>query len=630
MATSNRNKTLNHVLLNVYDLFDSKVHYVVPRYQRGYAWTSEQVGILLDDLEESFNTSRDEEYLLGQIIVCPSEDPDTELSNKYTQWDLIDGQQRCTTLYLMLLAMYQKLTRIKPNVDGTQDREVSELHVLATHNLGKNRNWPKIKPASNGVLVLAALVNDLDLPEVDGPTAANLNSAWAQVNDYLDNFPKDDFEDFLDFFQRQVVLIRLELDESKHALRVFSKVNNRGLTLDDSDLIKNYLFQKVSSNDEFEKLAEHWDNSASILYKSRLKKTQTMDFLLKLKAGITTGRSISSGRIFDTWSSELSSEDAVKEFARRLPFDAQTVRDLSYNEVKQSGGYSDWNHFTWARKVVQHFEVLLAGAHLTDSAYGAFNRLVQDRMVLAVLSKTEKDFERLVHPWAMNAQALDGNPTQSEIIQCARESDVFEGLEELFDTAFIKIQSLRYTTQTHQETIRYLLARASKILQDRIDSNDRSLQSYMQTTSTKRDSKRGYDLDHIFPKSPTQFQLSWRKSEDWDSLDDETKAFRESKAVHSIGNLVLLHPKDNRDQSDALPWDTEKLRNFENSEIYLNRLTVEKGIDRFTDAHYEIVKELGLQEIPTLDSWSEETIERRAVLIWNLIKTDMRHSFGLR
>jgi uncharacterized protein with ParB-like and HNH nuclease domain len=627
LATSNRRRALNHELLNVYDLFDSKVHYVVPRYQRGYAWTSEQVGILLDDLEESFLSSRDEEYLLGQIIVCPSEDPDKTLSSKYQQWDLIDGQQRCTTLYLMLLAMYKKLKRTKITSDGSLSREVSELHVLATHNLENKTEWPKIRPASNGIAILEALVNDLDAPDVEGPTAANLTSAWSQIVEYFENFPDGEFEDFLDYFQKQVVLIRLELDEAKHALRVFSKVNNRGLTLDDSDLIKNYLFQKVSSNDEFEKLAQSWNTAANTLYGSRLKKTQTMDFLLKLKVGIKTGKSISSSRIYDSWSSILTSEESVKEFARKLPDDAQTIKDISLNKVEQSGGYSDWNYFTGARKVVQHFEVLLAGSHLTATSYENFNRLVQDRMVLAVLSKTEKDFERLVHPWAKNVQDLDSNPSWAEVLSAAKQAEALDGLDDLFDTAFLKVQALRYSTQSHQETLRYLLARSSKILQDLIDSNGRDLQGYMQTTSTKKNAKKGYDLDHIFPKSKNQFQLHWKKSEDWDSLDDETKTSREAKVIHSLGNLVLLHPKDNREQSDSLPWDRNKMENFENSELYLNRLTVDKGRERFTSDHWEVIQSLGLDETPVLDNWSEDSVDSRAKIIWSLISNDMKASF---
>lgn len=629
-AKGSHRKALNHELMSVYDLFDSKIHYVVPRYQRGYAWTNEQVGILLEDLDEAFRTSPDEEYLLGQIIVCPSEEPDKTLGAKYQQWDVIDGQQRCTTLYLMLLAMYLKLKKMDLETDGSRSREVSELHVLSTHNLSSDAEWPKIKPASNGIQILEALVNELKTPDVEGPTSANILSAWNQINDYLEGIiERHYFENFLEYFQKQVVVIRLELDEAKHALRVFSKVNNRGLTLDDSDLIKNFLFQKVSKSDEFEKLANYWDESSNTLYNARLKKTQTMDFLLKLKIGIRTGRSISSGKIFDTWSDELKTEELVKDFARGLPSDAKTVKDISHNEVKQTGGYSDWNYFTGARKVVQHFEVLLAAQHLSNTSYNRLNRLVQDRTLLAVLSKTEKEFETRVHPWAKNVSQLDSNPTSEEILSAAKNAEVLDGLDDLYDTAFIKIQALRYSTQTHQETLRYLLARASKIVQDTVDSNSRDLKSYMETTSSKKNAKLGFDLDHIFPKSSTQFQLHWKKNDDWDEIDDEQRALREGKLIHSIGNLVLLHPQDNREQSDALPWDEVKKDNFGMSELYLNRLLVQESNQKLGDRQLQKISELGLQALPQLDNWGDDSVELRARWIWEIIKSDMKKNLQL-
>lgn len=629
-AKGSHRKALNHELMSVYDLFDSKIHYVVPRYQRGYAWTNEQVGILLEDLDEAFRTSPDEEYLLGQIIVCPSEEPDKTLGAKYQQWDVIDGQQRCTTLYLMLLAMYLKLKKMDLETDGSRSREVSELHVLSTHNLSSDAEWPKIKPASNGIQILEALVNELRIPDVEGPTSANILSAWNQINDYLEGIiERHYFENFLEYFQKQVVVIRLELDEAKHALRVFSKVNNRGLTLDDSDLIKNFLFQKVSKSDEFEKLANYWDESSNTLYNARLKKTQTMDFLLKLKIGIRTGKSISSGKIFDTWSDELKTEELVKDFARGLPSDAKTVKDISHNEVKQSGGYSDWNYFTGVRKVVQHFEVLLAAQHLSNTSYNRLNRLVQDRTLLAVLSKTEKEYETRVHPWAKNVSQLDSNPTSEEILNAAKNAEVLDGLEDLYDTAFIKIQALRYSTQTHQETLRYLLARASKIVQDTVDSNPRDLKSYMETTTSKKNAKLGFDLDHIFPKSSTQFQLHWKKKADWDEIDDDQRALREGKLIHSIGNLVLLHPQDNREQSDALPWDEVKKDNFGMSELYLNRLLVQESNQKLGDRQLQKIAVLGLESLPQLDNWGDDSVELRARWIWEIIKSDIKKNLQL-
>jgi hypothetical protein len=625
---SSHRKTLHHTLASVYDLFDSRQHYVVPRYQRGYHWASEQVKNLLDDLDEGFRNSPEEEYLLGQIIVCPSEDPDKNLDSKYQQWDVIDGQQRCTTLYLMLVAMYLKLKSLDKDANGSRSREVSEMHVLTTHSTSSGVEWPKVKPASNGMQVMEALVNELKVPEVEGPTSANLVSAWNQINDFVDSIVEQNyFDNFLEYFQKQVVVIRLELEEAKHALRVFSKVNNRGLTLDDSDLIKNFLFQKVSKTEEFDKLANYWDSAANTLYSSRLKKTQTMEFLLKLKIGIETGRSIPSSKIFEPWSDEvLLTEDDVKNFARGLPQDANTVKNLSFNSVSQNGGYSDWNFFTSARKVLQHFEVLLAAEHLTPTSYTRLNRLVQERTLLAVLSKTEKEFETRVHPWAKLVSQLDTHPSSEEIWATAKSAEVLDGLDDLFDTAFIKVQSLRYSTQSHQETLRYLLARASKTVQDSVDSNIRDLKGYMETTSSKKNAKLGFDLDHIFPKSQSQFQLHWKKAEDWETLDEDQRIYRENKVIHSLGNLVLLHPSDNREQSDSLPWERVKVENFGNSELYLNRLLVQDSENKLAVRQIQKIEELNVPAFPQLDAWSEEAVEERARSIWTIVKTEMKKS----
>jgi hypothetical protein len=110
-------------------------------------------------------------------------------------------------------------------------------------------------------------------------------------------------------------------------------------------------------------------------------------------------------------------------------------------------------------------------------------------------------------------------------------------------------------------------------------------------------------------------------------MSDDAKASSQAKWIHSIGNLVLLHPRDNRDQSDALPWSTEKLENFEKSELYLNRLTTEDGWKNFNQAETETLESVSLDAMPTLDVWDGAAVESRAKLIWSLIESDMRDSF---
>jgi uncharacterized protein with ParB-like and HNH nuclease domain len=621
---------LDYDLFNVKNLFREN-HYVVPRYQRGYAWLDEQVNNLLEDLDLAFDEAPDEDYLLGQIIVCPSDTP-VKLAGVGAQWDLIDGQQRTTTLYLMMLYIYQRLAKIDP-----ESRSFSDWRLLSTHE-DKDLEVAKVTPASNGHLVLDALINRKALPKADSPTSTNLVSAWNQICEFLDTFSDQRFESFIKYFGEKVVVIRLQLEDAKHALRIFSRVNNRGLVLDESDIIKNFLFQSVSDQ-EFDNLSESWNDAANALNGSRLKRTKDMDFLLKLKAGILTGRSISTRNLFDTFAPTsrsakkdfedvalLNTPQKVKDFARSLPINAKMIKQLSQNNVEQLLGYDDNSHFSYLRKVVQHFEVLLAGSHLTETAYSHLNRIVQDRMVLAVLSKTVKEFERDVHPWAKLVSQLDVNPTKEELVLTARNAGVLQDLDTLFDTAFIRINSLRYTTQTHQEILRYILARASKVHQDRIDSIKTDMKTYMRTSGKSGDSL-GFDLDHIFPQSRSQFS-NFPKPSDWNDLSDEAKTSFESKYVHSIGNLSLLHPRDNRDQSDALPNSSQKIENYLDSELYINRLLA-KSDDVSSSRHQKQIDELGLERMPTMSDWNSEAIDLRADLIWGIVKKDILGSFGL-
>jgi hypothetical protein len=247
-------------------------------------------------------------------------------------------------------------------------------------------------------------------------------------------------------------------------------------------------------------------------------------------------------------------------------------------------------------------------------------------MVLAVLSKTVKDFERDVHPWAKMVSQLDVNPTKEEIILTARAAGVFQDLDTLFDTAFIRINSLRYTTQTHQEILRYILARVSKVHQDRIDSIKTDMKTYMRTSSKNGDSL-GFDLDHIFPQSRAQFS-NFPKPPSWDEMGDEAKASFESKYVHSLGNLSLLHPRDNREQSDALPNSATKVENYLDSELYINRLLAKSG-DSAGSRHQKQIDELGLEMMPTMSTWNSEAIDLRAELIWGIVRRDIMSSFSL-
>lgn len=100
-------QTIESLDLAVGKLFDD--FYTVPSFQREYVWGEPQVEQLLQDIHTEFSSNddgRDSEYFIGSIVVCDAGDG---------TFDLIDGQQRTTTLYLLLCAIRDTIEQIEPD-----------------------------------------------------------------------------------------------------------------------------------------------------------------------------------------------------------------------------------------------------------------------------------------------------------------------------------------------------------------------------------------------------------------------------------------------------------------------------------------------------------------------------------
>ena len=83
-------------------------------------------------------------------------------------------------------------------------------------------------------------------------------------------------------------------------------------------------------NDRFDRMSAcDWDEASQTLFKCRLKRLKTMDFLLKAMIGAKTGESVSSDDIFEAWVPYLAKPSEAWDFARGLPSEAQVLQSLS-------------------------------------------------------------------------------------------------------------------------------------------------------------------------------------------------------------------------------------------------------------------------------------------------------------
>ena len=144
---------------------------------------------------------------------------------------------------------------------------------------------------------------------------------------------------------------------------------------------------------------------------------------------------------------------------------------------------------------------------------------------------------------------------------------------------------------------------------------------------TSRGEVQGFDLDHIFPKDEALRYLWQQSAKKDEKLGNESRA---SQCIGSIGNLILLHEVDNRTQGNALPSDEEKANNLATSELYLNRLLVDKSkwqlLQRDKQAQLDILHaRLGV----SLDSWNEDSTDQLAEFYWSLLLEDLKENLGI-
>lgn len=242
--------------------------FVIPEYQRPYAWTDEQVETLFEDLWEftatSGGTERDGSYFLGSVVAYENEDGEQEI---------IDGQQRITSLFLLLRAIYTKLVTTP----------VSERTPEANNFIGKIEPaiWRTNKLTGTvdfkNILLTSKVVNN-DGNEIlrsileTGKTDENANDNYSKNYRYFQElFDKHSTENPLMVYQfiyallNQAILLPITADTQDTALTIFSTLNDRGLPLSDADIFKAKMYNQldVDAKKDFIELWKDLDEQAT-------------------------------------------------------------------------------------------------------------------------------------------------------------------------------------------------------------------------------------------------------------------------------------------------------------------------------------------------------------------------------
>lgn len=237
----------------------------IPEYQRPYVWGKDQIAELLQDLNDAMNRDDNAQYFLGSMVL--QKKTSEKNSTNYVEYDVLDGQQRLTTLFL-LVSVIRDLTE---NEDCL--KTCKEI-IFQKKNLFTNtperlrvvfdiRQEVKdfidfyVKEEKSTLKVTSSLIQsygkDTDLSVI------NMSKNIVQIREYFQEH--QNFDQFAIFLINKVLMIYVGSEELDDAFRLFTVMNNRGVKLRSSDILKASNLALVSDNEERVKAAKNWEEA---------------------------------------------------------------------------------------------------------------------------------------------------------------------------------------------------------------------------------------------------------------------------------------------------------------------------------------------------------------------------------
>ena len=244
---------------NFNELIGGSSKYLVPRFQRDYAWDIEQWEDLWNDInaldEEGF-------HYMGYIVLQQTE--------QY-QFEVIDGQQRLVTLSLIVLAAMKALSdmigRGEDEADNKERLDELTKKFVGNKNLVSLRVVSKLELNRNNSKYFKQICSTLQAPNHRGITSTN-----KLIRKCFEFFSGKDFgasgadiAQFIMKFSSAMIFTKIIVQDDLNAYKVFETLNARGVQLSTPDLLKNYLFSIVTKNDfitdeELDDLDESWSD----------------------------------------------------------------------------------------------------------------------------------------------------------------------------------------------------------------------------------------------------------------------------------------------------------------------------------------------------------------------------------
>lgn len=487
------------------ELIGNGVKYQVPRFQRDYAWDTEQLEDLWADIE---SLPIEKHHYMGYIVLQRKSQHDFEV---------IDGQQRLITLSIIVLVAMRKLKELvvqKVEADANQER-LKEItgRFIGTKDLVSLRVTSKLSLNRNNHTFYKETCSNLTPPNHRGLTSTNklLKKAFGFFMTKSIGESGAEIASFIEQFSSGLIFTKIVVQDNLNAYKVFETLNARGVQLSTPDLLKNYIFSVVTQNDDvsdtsLNDLDEQWSGIVSQLGINDF--TDFVRYQHNFQAKLVSKKDLFSAvrKLADTPNKAHQYLQSLTDYA---PVYASLANPLDEWWSSQGVAYRPIEHFLTGFElfnIKQPFMVLMV----------AFKKFIADEFItltryLYILSIrynvichfSPNEQEKLYNQMAM--KVFDGTYTRASHVKNGNEFKRLYPTDEDFYNAF---EFHKMPSKQSSKKIRFLLAEIEQKLGHATD--------YSKTT-----------LEHVCPYHPDE---SWHQSFG-DGVND---------IQDRLGNMVLL------------------------------------------------------------------------------------------
>jgi uncharacterized protein with ParB-like and HNH nuclease domain len=541
-------------------LLDHKDVYKIPEYQRPYSWNIEQWEDLFNDIKE---LNEDEVHFLGSIIVVP-EGPH-KLGTNY--FYIVDGQQRLATL-LTLLIVIRDLAKEKGN-----NNFADYINNECLYNIIYKDNQKK----KESKLILGKQDNNVFQRILESEKVDENHLIYNCYKFFREKILKEDLDlgKIFDKIRDNIVLVHINAITEFNAFRLFETLNDRGLELSATDLIKTYILNKVSNaTGIFDNIIEYWNE----MYE-KIRDKDPVKFIRRFMLSQFAGK-FSEKKLYGDVRLKLENKTPQQVFSfvstlndyatiYKKIYDCAFSEDTINKRLNELQMIEVSPSFTLLLKVMPYFE---SNEMEKDDVLEIMDMIEVFHIRWGICNQATSRLDRIY-----NEICLELDNTESKDFKNIIAKKLYDEIKNNVNDEIFKVNFCMRDFTPNQSRTRYILWKLSE-----------------PTGETILNLKE-IETDHILPQKLNKNWKDYLISKGYN--EDEINILHRDN-LNKIGNLTIIKGGWNKSMSNKLFVD--KKQHYQNSEI-----SITKDLTKFTDWTFKEIKE------------RTEELANKALNIWN-------------